>query len=198
MKLILVIIIICSVIFYEKIISFFQYVKWKKEMENIHNYDEIKIESTLKNIADKCFEYSGEDIPYGRTKWFINSDEKLRETVVVEELEMFGYSPVRSKIELEFREYGLGITTEGFFHSCQIKDRNDSKKYNVVSTYLSFEGLWKVKFDSKNKTLKFFYPYGKIIKIQVSDNLETAKRIEENIKELLSSVQYSQYLRHDF
>src|SRR4051794_31774667 len=108
--IVLIVLAVVGALNYEKIITEIQFRGWKKKIEGIHNYDSIVVRDNLNNIAHQSFSLTGEKLPYGRAKWFVNSDSTLRKTIDSNDLEFFGYSPIRSKEELEFKEYGILLT----------------------------------------------------------------------------------------
>lgn len=197
MTLLLLICIVVGFIYRDNILSFFQYFMWKNQIENVHNYDENKVKFILEKIANNDFQFSGENLPYGRAKWFINCDEKICKELKNDDLDLLGFSPVRSKIEMEFREYGIALSTEGLIHSCQIQDKNNKKKFSAVSTAIPYAGLWRIRFDNNKKVLKFFYPRGKIIKIDISANEKIGRKLENDF-ELLFQTGYTNDLTNGY
>lgn len=147
---------------FEKIIAEIQFRQWKKQSEGIHNYDADVIREDLNKIANSSFELKQDQLPHGRATWFVNSNSVFSGVVDTEELEFYGYSPVRSKEELEFKEYGVLLTQEGFFANYQFEDKdsniNKHKKYISNSEFFPFAGLWKVKYvpDKQVKWQHFF------------------------------------------
>lgn len=94
-----------------------QFKNWVSEYSDLHDYDEDKIRNILNDIGSSSFYYSGDKIPYGRAKWFIIGDKNFeRITNSIDELEYFGFTPIRSKEEEEFLEYGILLTKDGIYH----------------------------------------------------------------------------------
>lgn len=138
----------------DNIVSFFQYFSWKRKIKGVHNHSEEKVRQIFRTIARNGFDYYGESVPFGRAKWFIDSEKDFYYEFCNTEFEFFGYSPVRSLKEEEFKEYGLLLTQYGIFEKVQIKDHEEC---NVQ--FFPFSNLWKVSVD-ENDNLVFYYPYG--------------------------------------
>ena len=149
----------------DNIVSFFQYFSWKRKIKGIHNHSEEKVRQIFRTIARNAFDYYGEAVPYGRAKWFIDSEKDFYYEFCNTEFEFFGYSPVRSLKEEEFKEYGLLLTQYGIFEKVQIKDQEEC---NVQ--FFPFSNLWKVSVD-ENDNLVFYYPYGIIKRLNSPKNL---------------------------
>ena len=149
----------------DNIVSFFQYFSWKIKIKGVHNHSEEKVRQIFRTIARNGFDFYGESVPYGRAKWFIDSEKDFYYEFCNTEFEFFGYSPVRSLKEEEFKEYGLLLTQYGIFEKVQIKDQ---EKCNVQ--FFPFSNLWKVSVD-ENDNLVFYYPYGIIKRLNSPKNL---------------------------
>ena len=149
----------------DNIVSFFQYFSWKRKIKGVHNHSEEKLRQIFRTIARNAFDYYGEAVPYGRAKWFIDSEKDFYYEFCNTEFEFFGYSPVRSLKEEEFKEYGLLLTQYGIFEKVQIKDQEEC---NVQ--FFPFSNLWKVSVD-ENDNLVFYYPYGIIKRLNSPKNL---------------------------
>ncbi|KIC77390.1 hypothetical protein [Streptococcus constellatus] len=108
-------------------------------MKDTHNYNEGKIRHCLRNISKKGFNLSGEDVPYGRLRWFIESEEDFYNQFKDTDFKFFGYSPVRSSIEEDFKEYGLLLKQYGIFEKVQM---NGGDRVNVQ--FFPFSNLWKI------------------------------------------------------
>lgn len=132
----------------------------------------------FRSIAQNGFDYYGESVPYGRAKWFIESEKEFYNEFSNTEFEYFGYSPVRSLREEDFKEYGLLLTQYGIFEKMQI---NDQERCNVQ--FFPFSNLWKVEVDD-NDQLAFYYPYGIIKRLNVSNSLNYVVR---ELNELIAS-----------
>lgn len=107
------------------------------------------------------FYYYGENIPYGRAKWFVEGDKNfIKLSDATDELEFFGFTPVRSKIEEEFLEYGMLLTQDGIYYRIQLKNKYrtkvESKKYLRESRFFRFDGLWRV--TKKQDEVLLYYP----------------------------------------
>ena len=149
----------------DNIVSFFQYFSWKRKIKGVHNHSEEKVRQIFRTIARNAFDYYGEAVPYGRAKWFIDSEKDFYYEFCNTEFEFFGYSPVRSLKEEEFKEYGLLLTQYGIFEKVQIKDQEEC---NVQ--FFPFSNLWKVSVD-ENDNLVFYYTYGIIKRLNSPKNL---------------------------
>ena len=149
----------------DNIVSFFQYFSWKRKIKGEHNHSEERVRQIFRTIARNAFDYYGEAVPYGRAKWFIDSEKDFYYEFCNTEFEFFGYSPVRSLKEEEFKEYGLLLTQYGIFEKVQIKDQEEC---NVQ--FFPFSNLWKVSVD-ENDNLVFYYPYGIIKRLNSPKNL---------------------------
>lgn len=169
------------IVFHEQIIAFFQYFIWRRKIEDIHDYDDEMIRDVLLDISDKAFDLSGEDIPYGRAKWFLVGDENFCSDIDTALVEYYGFSPVRSKTELDFHEYGVLLTQNGIYSSKQCGEKSKEGKYNSTSSFYPFEGLWKVKYDGEKSQIKFYYKNGVIKKLDLSIE---ANRIEAMVRGL--------------
>lgn len=149
----------------DNIVSFFQYFSWKRKIKGVHNHSEEKVRQFFRTIARNAFNYYGEAVPYGRAKWFIDSEKDFYYEFCNTEFEFFGYSPVRSLKEEEFKEYGLLLTQYGIFEKVQIEDQEGC---NVQ--FFPFSNLWRVSVDD-NDNLVFYYPYGIIKRLNSPKNL---------------------------
>ena len=95
------------------------------------------------------------------------------------EFEYFGYSPVRSVKERRFQRIWFTIDPVWNFRKndkSRIKDR-----CNVQ--FFPFSNLWKVEVDN-NDQLTFYYPYGIIKRLNISNSLNYVVR---ELNELITS-----------
>lgn len=162
----------------DNIVSFFQYFLWKRKIKEVHTHSEASVRRVFRSIAQNGFDYYGESVPYGRAKWFIESEKEFYNEFSNTEFEYFGYSPVRSLKEKDFKEYGLLLTQYGIFEKMQIKDQ---ERCNVQ--FFPFSNLWKVEVDDYDQ-LAFYYPYGIIKRLNVSNSLNYVVR---ELNELIAS-----------
>ena len=162
----------------DNIVSFFQYFLWKRKIKEVHTHNEASVRRVFRSIAQNGFDYDGESVPYGRAKWFIESEKEFYNEFSNTEFEYFGYSPVRSLKEEDFKEYGLLLTQYGIFEKMKIKDQD---RCNVQ--FFPFSNLWKVEVDD-NDQLAFYYPYGIIKRLNVSNSLNYVVR---ELNELIAS-----------
>ena len=162
----------------DNIVSFFQYFLWKRKIKEVHTHSEASVRRVFRSIAQNGFDYYGESVPYGRAKWFIESEKEFYNEFSNTEFEYFGYSPVRSLKEEDFKEYGLLLTQYGIFEKMQIKDQD---RCNVQ--FFPFSNLWKIEVDD-NDQLAFYYPYGIIKRLNVSNSLNYVVR---EFNELIAS-----------
>ena len=59
------------------------------------------------------------------------------------EFEYFGYSPVRSLKEEDFKEYGLLLTQYGIFEKMQIKDQDRCNvQFFPIFKFMESRGRW--------------------------------------------------------
>ncbi|MHC5372229.1 hypothetical protein ACYSNU_00355 [Enterococcus sp. LJL120] len=176
------------VLFREHIIDFISYLSWKKRIEGTHDYDQSVIRDLLIKLGENAFSLSGETLPYGRAKWFINSVDSFNEKTAAEDLDFFGYSPVRSKTELEFQEYGLLLTQDGLFFNEQLEEKEENtKEFKTNSIMLPFEGLWKVKISSESSELKFLYFNGRSKRIKLGNNVLFAQALADGIQGIIDT-----------
>lgn len=159
---------------------------WLKSSGQIHEYDEDIIRDYLCKLAES-FEYSSTQIPYGRARWFILGSKDFVCTVNdVENLEIFGYSPIRSKIDEEFLEYGLLLTQDGFYFREQIENSNNDAdvKYKISKKFFPLKGLWKI--TCKGKKILLFYP-NKIERLNFQFDDAQQKNIVANLNSIIKT-----------
>lgn len=159
---------------------------WLKSSRQIHEYDEDIIRDYLCKLAES-FEYSSTQIPYGRARWFILGSKDFVCTVNdVENLEIFGYSPIRSKIDEEFLEYGLLLTQDGFYFREQIENSNNDAdiKYKISKKFFPLKGLWKI--SCKGKKILLFYP-NKIERLYFPFDDAQQKNIVANLNSIIKT-----------
>lgn len=113
-----------------------------------------------------------------QARWFIESEEDFYNQFKDTDFEFFGYSPVRSSIEEDFKEYGLLLTQHGIFEKVQM---NGGDRVNVQ--FFPFSSLWKITINSKNE-IKFYYPYGIVKQLNVTGNFKNAI---QDIEAIISS-----------
>lgn len=183
-------IIILVAIFVILLLSLLVYVAlfqiWLKSSRQIHEYDEDIIRDYLCKLAES-FEYSSTQIPYGRARWFILGSKDFVCTVNdVENLEIFGYSPIRSKIDEEFLEYGLLLTQDGFYFREQIENSNNDAdvKYKISKKFFPLKGLWKI--TCKGKKILLFYP-NKIERLNFQFDDAQQKNIVANLNSIIKT-----------
>lgn len=187
----LIVLAVVGVINFEKIITEIQFREWKKKIEGIHNYDSDVVRDNLNNIAHQSFALYGDKLPYGRARWFVNSDSTLRKAIDANDLEFYGYSPIRSIEELEFKEYGILLAQEGVFANYQIvetyKKKGKKEKGVTISEIFPFAGLWKVKYIPEQKVIKFYYFRRKIRKLHIDGNEQYAQALVRTITSLINT-----------
>ena len=88
---------------------FFSIFFWKRKIKEVHTHSEDSVRRVFRSIAQNGFDYYGESVPYGRAKWFIESEQEFYNEFSNTEFEYFGYSPVRSLKEEDFTEYGFTL-----------------------------------------------------------------------------------------
>lgn len=184
--LLVIVAVTIGVIFHERIMSFFQYLFWKKNIQGIHEYNDAKIRENLLNVSKNAFALSGEDIPYGRSKWFLAGNESFNSDIDFNTVEFYGYTPIRSKTELDFHEYGILLTQNGIYTSSQATEKNNDGKYSVKSNYYPFEGLWDVRFDENNH-LKLLYKGGRIERLDYSGSKSQMEALKKGLMSLVET-----------
>lgn len=172
---------------YEKILSFFNYLIWQHRIKGTHNYDDEAIYKNLQNISKKSFTFSNEKIPYGRAKWFISGNDEFNKITDINTIEYYGFSPLRSKQELDFHEYGLLLTQNGIYISFQSNEKDDNGKFYVHSKYFPFQGLWNVKYDENTKYIKFYYKGGKLQQIKIEGNKKQINGLIAGLESLIET-----------
>ncbi|UUX34868.1 bacteriocin class II family protein [Fundicoccus culcitae] len=199
MENITIILIVILLIFYrfrDEILLYIKLLVWKNRHKNKHDYDIEKVRKTLEELGNE-FDYSLEEIPYGRAKWYIEGKEAFN-NFDYDELIVFGYSPIRSMDELDFNEYGLMLTHIGLLYSYQgyrkeIRKFHKTKKAKVnEAKIVPFDGLWKLEFDQATNQLIFFYLSKEKISLVVSKNWEISSIISH--LELLIETGYTKDL----
>lgn len=140
-----------------------------KEWFNLGYNPYLDTEEMLQEFAVSTkgqYQYDLFEIPIGRATGFMQDFEGIDS----DNIQFFGYSPVRSEEKVELREYGLLVTNKGILLKTQIKkvviDSQTNKKSNVSepdTIYLPFAGLWSL--SGKNNTVTFKYSDSTIQKI---------------------------------
>lgn len=176
-----------GIIFHERIISFFQYLLWKKNIQGVHDYNDSKIRDSLLKISENAFELSGENVPYGRSKWFLAGNENFNTKVDFSIVEFYGYSPIRSKEELDFHEYGILLTQDGIYVSSQSTEKNNDGKYIVKSKFYPFEGLWDVRLDNDSNRIKLLYKGGRIEVLDYSGDKKQMESLKNGLTSLIQT-----------
>jgi len=91
----------------ENIISFFQYFFWKRKIKEVHTHSEDSVRRVFRSIAQNGFDYYGESVPYGRAKWFIESEQEFYNEFSNTEFEYFGYSQNYLRVKFKSDEKDL-------------------------------------------------------------------------------------------
>jgi choline binding protein pcpA len=155
--------------------TFGKYRRWLKKNAGKSSYNDVIVRDILKNIGSN-FEYSTENIPYGRSKWFINSSEYFTSVVNnIDGIEFYGYSPIRSSEEEKMIEYGVLLCQSGIF----IKNEATNNDF-----YVPFSGLWKIV--NKDNEVLFYYPYS-IKKLEFPSSKIDLKSMTNSISALIST-----------
>lgn len=153
-----VILILIGIFYFGKVSHRLKFCNWYKQHKDLHHYTSDSIRELLNDLS-RDFNYSSENIPYGRAKWFVDSDERFS-GVDSNDLEFFGFSPIRSKIEEEFLEYGLLLSQDGIYYREQIDNEDRAKdkdsRYIVKSQFYPFDGLWRAEL--KKSEIYLYYP----------------------------------------
>lgn len=182
----LLIIIILIAVFHENIIAYFEYCLWKRKNSNIHEYDDSIIQQVLMSISEDSFSFYGNNIPYGRSRWFVAGNEEFNKNDI-DTLEYYGFSPIRSQEELDFHEYGILLTQNGIYASWQLADTSQKGKYKTVSRYCPFEGLWKVVYNKEKTQIKLYYKAGRIKKFTMNGNEEHVDVLVRGLNALIDT-----------
>ena len=127
------------------------YQNWLKKIKNCHDYNDISLREHLSEIG-KSFEYHGDDIPYGRSLWFLQGNEHFHNmSIDPKQMEFYGFAtqPTDKNIG-EMLEFGLLLTKLGLFYHYNDGQIEQSKFYTL-------RGLWKVSLDEQNNLL-LHYP----------------------------------------
>ena len=186
-ELLIIVAITIGVVFHEQIQAFFQYQIWKNNIKGIHDYDDAKVRDNLLKVSMEAFALSGEDVPYGRSKWFLAGNEEFNSDVDFNTVEFYGYTPLRSKTELDFHEYGILLTQDGIYASSQSNEKNNSGEYSVKSVFYPFEGLWNIKFDGNHNQIKLFYKGGRIKKLNYSGDKRQMEALKTGLMSLVET-----------
>lgn len=133
---------------------------WKRQ--GITDVDNKQIQHELVSIAESNTTMHDEDIPFGRAEMFAQQFDDID----TENLEYYGYSPVRSLDKVELKEYGVLVTNRGILAAVQsvtFGNEKDGNKY-VSSLYdLKFKGLWSV--ENSDTSFVFKYADNNVIRI---------------------------------
>lgn len=121
-------------------------------------FTESMIENQLLPFANQLLQtdnntntkFDFETIPYGRTNAFLNYFDK---TIDMEE-PLF-YSPIRSKDNVELREYGAILTLGGIYISKQLDVKDSNGSFKSDSYNITFNGMWKASRDGTSITIKY-------------------------------------------
>lgn len=155
--------------------TFGKYRRWLKKNVGKSSYNDVIVRDMLIDIGSN-FEYSTENIPYGRSKWFINSSEYFTSVVNnIDGIEFYGYSPIRSSEEEKMIEYGVLLCQSGIF----IKNETTNNDF-----YVPFSGLWKIV--NKGNEVLFYYPYS-IKKVEFPSSKIDLKSIIISVSALIST-----------
>ena len=135
-----------------------KFKKWLAQDAN-STYTLSSLDSSFKKIADN-FRYQGDDIPYGRAEYFLSSFDN-------QDGEVLAYSPIRSLIDSQLREFGVVVTSRGMGFSKQIGLDEKTGKDTVESTWIPYSGMWNVQIEN-GETLSVNYE-SKIFTTTISD-----------------------------
>lgn len=75
---------------FENFLSLFQYYFWMKKHPISKNYTGETVATILKKMGNDVFDRSGSQLPYGRMKWFLLSNEKYANFIDETDLEYYG------------------------------------------------------------------------------------------------------------
>lgn len=110
-------------------------------------------------ISDEV-KFDSYNIPIGRATGFVQDFQGIN----LQDIDFYGFSPVRSKDQTELREYGLLVTNQGLFIKYQeeSKDNNQQEsklrkkeiRYDPVMVAIPYQGLWYFNVTEKKVTIK--------------------------------------------
>lgn len=145
-----------------------------------------------KDTAKRKYSIDNGDIPYGRATCFLNYFDRS-----IENEEPLYFSPVRSKDDVELREYGFLLTSAGLYISQQTDKTDDSNVRKVVNVELPFSGMFKVSScDEKEITIRYADMNKVTLKQdQISIPIATVNQIvSEIINNRISLAIYKNYI----
>ena len=152
-------------------------------MRDVHSYSVSIVQHYLYKIAEEAFRYSRDTLPSGRARWFLHGNATFCSMETIDGEEIYGYTPIRSREELDFHEYGMILTQNGIFASWQTEEKDNEGQYKVFSCFCPFQGLWLVDVSKEKTKIRFYYPNGKIISInsQCFDSIENFLSVVNNM-----------------
>lgn len=126
----------------------------------INPYSQI-FEDEDRNLG---FKFNSLNLPYGRINSFLNFHD-----LGIDE-EAIYYSVIRSKKDIELREYGVVITYTGIYISKQLGELDENGEYKILNKKILFKGLYKANIDKNSLEVKYI-KNGKLetVKIDQSD-----------------------------
>lgn len=144
------------------------------------------------DTTTKKYSIDNGDIPYGRATCFLNYFDRS-----IENEEPLYYSPVRSKDDVELREYGYLLTSAGLYVSQQTDKTDDNNVRKVINIELPFSGMFKISScDDKEITIR----YADMSKVTLKQNqislpIATVNQIvSEIINNQISLAIYKNYI----
>lgn len=155
-------------------------------------YDEmLDVENEMEkfeNLVTNDFTFNHFNIPLGRAMGFMG-DFAEEDGLDISDIDYLGFSPVRSKVKEELREYGILLTNRGLFIKIQEIDESDKNKTNYKSKnyWLKFSGLYAINLYGKdeNKALKAEFYEGDNIKLQINKMPEITQNLVNQISSMI-------------
>lgn len=154
--------VICVVLLVCGVVAFFSHI-YNKHMvrlwlhQSCPHFTENQLSNLFRSYINQLTQedknatkFNCERMPLGRANAFLNYFNK---TIDFEEPIYF--SPLRSKIELELREYGFIFTLGGIYISKQLDSKDKDKNYNCQLFDISFKNMWLSQYDENRLTLKY-------------------------------------------
>lgn len=179
---------------YEKIDDLIFYKKREKEVKEwlakpTKSFTEQEIVNTLKPLSDKISSRDSNEnskfdsnIPFGRANCFLNYFDK---SIDIEE--PIYYSPIRSKDDVELREYGFLLTNGGIYMSSQIYD-SENDKYITKRKHIDFKGMMDAWYNTQEHYLYIKYvDIGNSITIKKDNTSVSLSYMEKICKEVINS-----------
>ncbi|MFL4499854.1 hypothetical protein [Weissella sp. MSCH1] len=109
--------------------------------DNRSTYTVESIDDSFEQLSGNL-KYSGDAVPFGRAEFFVNSFDGS-------DGEVLAYSPIRSLIDSQLREYGVVMTTRGIGFAKQVSLDQKTGEDVVESVWIPYSGMWRVQNNDK-------------------------------------------------